>query len=123
MPGTGGAWGRIRKHLTGRAMSDGEAKKIGLVAILTARAGSAAALKDALAAIIPGVRTEPGCLRYDMNVDVEDEHRVVMLEEWSSEAALEAHAQAPAFRSLAARFNELLEVVPVLMRLRLVTMP
>ena len=60
MPGTGGAWGRIRKHLTGRAMSDEEAKKIGLVAILTARAGSAAALKDALAAIIPGVSAASG---------------------------------------------------------------
>ncbi|GGF86087.1 hypothetical protein GCM10007301_52460 [Azorhizobium oxalatiphilum] len=89
-----------------------------MVALLTARQGGTAALQEALASIIPSVRREPGCIRYDMNVDVENEHRIVMLEGWASEAALEAHANAPAFRSLAVRFDELLEGPPILIKFR-----
>lgn len=90
-------------------MSNTPAADARLVAILTARPDRAEALRDALSAIIPRVRSEPGCLRYELHVDKADEHRLIMVEAWESEAALAAHVAAPAFQSLAARFDELLD--------------
>ena len=50
------------------------------------------------------VRAEAGCLRYEYTVDTPsplaiqepiDEHRVTLIEQWESDAALEAHTRAP----------------------------
>ena len=50
------------------------------------------------------VRAEAGCLRYEYTVDTSsplaiaepiDEHRVTLIEQWESEAALAAHTRAP----------------------------
>ena len=50
------------------------------------------------------VRAEAGCLRYEYTVDTPsplsiqepiDEHRVTLIEQWESGAALELHTRAP----------------------------
>ena len=50
------------------------------------------------------VRAEAGCLRYEYTVDVPsplaiqepiDDHRITLIEQWKSDAALEAHTRAP----------------------------
>jgi quinol monooxygenase YgiN len=43
------------------------------------------------------VRDEPGCLHFDVNQDVDDEHHFVFYEVYTDHAALEAHRNAPHF--------------------------
>ncbi|MFC3058471.1 putative quinol monooxygenase [Paenirhodobacter populi] len=89
-----------------------------LVGTLKARPGKVGDLITAVKSIVPGVRTEPGCISYAAFVDRTDPNTVVMLETWDSAAALETHASAPAFSGLAATFDELLSEPPVLVTLQ-----
>lgn len=89
-------------------MDENASEVIHLVARLKAKPEQRSALFDALKAIVPDVRKEDGCLLYDLNVDRDDPDVAVMLESWRDGSALEAHAQAAPFKSLAARFDVLL---------------
>ena len=91
---------------------------IHLVATLVARTGREAELQSALTAILAPVRREPGCLRYDLHRDRDDETRFVVLETWADASALEAHGRAAPFVGLASRFDELLQAPPELRRLQ-----
>lgn len=88
-----------------------------LVATLVAKPGLEAALHAALTAILPSVRAEPGCLRYDLHRDRDDSARFVMLEAWADAVALDMHGNAAPFTGLAARFDELLASPPDMRRL------
>lgn len=92
--------------------------RIELIAFLKAKPSQRAALFDALAAILPDVRTEDGCLRYDLHVDRDDPDMAVMLESWRDEVALAAHAAGASFQSLASRLDDLLVEPLRLHRLR-----
>lgn len=52
-------------------------------------------------------RAEPGCLRHDVHVDVENEGRLVFFEQWQDMDALRAHFAVPAAREFAARVAKL----------------
>ena len=82
--------------------------EICLLARLRAQPGQEAALIDAVTAIVPEVRAEPGCLVYAAHLSREEPGTIVMYEVWADQAALDAHTKAPALSSLAARFGELL---------------
>jgi quinol monooxygenase YgiN len=43
-------------------------------------------------------RSEPGCIRHSVHRDVENEYRVVFIEEWEDAKALEDHFRVPASR-------------------------
>ncbi|GAA0425156.1 hypothetical protein GCM10009133_37120 [Cocleimonas flava] len=43
----------------------------------------------------PLVLAEDGCLQYEMKADQDNENRFIMIERWSSAAALAAHAVSP----------------------------
>lgn len=98
-------------------MTEQSTREVHLVATLTAKPEQKAALFDALRSIIPTVRTEPGCIRYDLHEDLDNPLAAVMLETWRDQAALDAHAAAPAFQSLAAHFDTLLAEPIRLLRL------
>ena len=89
-----------------------------VVARLVPLPGKAADLAAAVEAIIPDVRREPGCLTYAAHESRDEPGVIVMIEAWADQAALDAHMQAPAFTSLAARFNTLLAGPPAVERLR-----
>lgn len=93
------------------------AAPIHVVATLVAKPGQEAELEAALSAIVPVVRTEPGCIRYNLQRDIDAPARFVMIETWSDAAALETHAGAEAFTALAARFDTLLLSPPDIVRL------
>jgi len=76
-------------------------KPIVVVATITAQPGSENIVRDALVTAVAAVRGEPGCEQYDLNADTERPGSFVMVERWSSDADLEAHANAPAFVALA----------------------
>ena len=82
--------------------------EICLVAYLKAKPGKEAALAEAVAAIVPRVRAETGCIGYTAHVSREEPGTIVMYEVWADQGALDTHAKAPALSSLAARFDELL---------------
>ncbi|MGV0908460.1 putative quinol monooxygenase [Martelella sp. FOR1707] len=99
-------------------MTTGSKTEVHVVAVLKARPGKSAALLEALEAIIPAVRREDGCIRYELTVDRADADRAVMLEVWRDEAALGRHETAAPFVSLAARFDELLAEPVALLKLQ-----
>lgn len=43
------------------------------------------------------VRDEPGCSRFDVIQDANDDHKIWLYEVYDDEAAFKAHAQAPHF--------------------------
>jgi len=81
---------------------------IHLVAYLVAKTAKEQALIDAVLAIVPAVREEPGCIAYEPHLSLENPGTVVMVEAWQDQAALDAHAAGASFTALAARFDELL---------------
>ncbi|MDE1150206.1 MAG: putative quinol monooxygenase [Azospirillaceae bacterium] len=82
--------------------------QIQLVAYLTAKPGREQALADAMAALVPLVLAEPGCIAYTAHISRTDPATVVMYEVWADQAALDVHAKGANLASLAARFDELL---------------
>ena len=54
------------------------------------------------------VRDEPGCLRFDVLQDAEDENKFYYYEVYRDEASLAAHRQTPHFARYAAASPELL---------------
>lgn len=76
-----------------------------IVAVITAQPAHADAVEQALQAAVPAVRTEPGCIQYDLHRDRSQSGRFVMVEKWSDAQALKAHGVAAAFRQLAAALD------------------
>ena len=61
---------------------------------VTAKAGKEAALEQALADVVPAVRGEDGCIRYDLH-KTDDGKAFMFYEIWESMPHLEAHGKAP----------------------------
>lgn len=51
-------------------------------------------------------RIEPGCLSHDCYQDPDNPNRIVFVERWRDEAALQAHFQTPGIAQLMAAFAE-----------------
>jgi quinol monooxygenase YgiN len=68
---------------------------IRVVARALARTASRQLLCDALSACVAPTRREPGCVRYELAQSVTDPDEFVMLEEWRSQADLDAHMASP----------------------------
>lgn len=85
--------------------------------LITTLPGRGREQTEAYQRLAPVVRAEEGCLRYDMHRVSGDPDRFVLVEEWSSKAALAAHdvtphmieadAASPAFRAGPAEVIEL----------------
>ena len=68
---------------------------IHLIATLTIKPGSLAAVTEAVQPCLKATRAEEGCISYDLHVDVNDDTRLVFVERWKDRAALNAHFHAP----------------------------
>ncbi len=64
---------------------------------------------DAFRAVIPKVHEEPGCQLYALH---EGTDRLVMIEKWSSQEALDVHLAGPALAELGATFAGALAGAP-----------
>lgn len=75
---------------------------IHVIAVLTAKIGHRASLLAAFQAIVEEVRQEPGCIEYRPVIDTNTSpvkfgaDTLVVIEKWQDQAALDAHAVAPA---------------------------
>ncbi len=66
-----------------------------VVAIIPAKAGSEAVVRDALAALETASRSEEGCLDYSLFESAAAPGTFVTIEAWRSQADLDAHMQTP----------------------------
>jgi len=79
-----------------------------LIAGFEARHGHEQQLLHALTAMIEPSLAEPGCLAYRPYVDPNTLGRMIIVEEWASQAALDSHFSSPHFLQVAAALDELL---------------
>ncbi|MGR4880109.1 putative quinol monooxygenase [Streptomyces sp. LARHCF249] len=68
---------------------------IRLVILITTLPGRGQEQIAAFERLAPVVRAEEGCLQYDLHQVSGDPDRFVLIERWSSQAALAAHDAAP----------------------------
>ncbi len=86
---------------------------IHVLAIITAKPRQRDTLLAAFKAIVPVVQAEEGCIEYGPVVDVAGADPAfgpdtfVVVEKWSSMAALQAHAAAPHMAAYGARTKDL----------------
>lgn len=80
-----------------------------VIALLQAKPGREAELRELARSLLAPTREEPGCLRYVLVEDPEDPARLTFVEEWASRAALQAHLRTPHLQNARARYDELLD--------------
>jgi quinol monooxygenase YgiN len=79
-----------------------------LIAELSAKPGNTQKVLDLLNSMIEPSMAEDGCLGYRPLVDPAGDGRVLVLEEWADEDALQFHFATPYFQAAAAQLAELL---------------
>ena len=65
--------------------------RIVCIAQFVAKPGKREALIEALASLIPDTRRELACIRYELNVSLEDENKVAFVEKFADRAAFDMH--------------------------------
>ena len=73
-----------------------------------ARPDSVDEVRRILTSLIEPSRAEVGCLKYDLNQNVDDPTDFTFVETFASEAALREHAAAPYIAAIAPRLKELI---------------
>jgi quinol monooxygenase YgiN len=66
-----------------------------VMALITGKDDSKSELEKELKAVIPTVRKEDGCLRYDLHLSADGKPLFMFYETWQSKEALAAHSKAP----------------------------
>ena len=79
---------------------------------LSAKPDKVDELKRVLIGLATPTRKEPGCLSYEIFQNLADPRDFTFVEEWASDAALDAHWQAPHTRDALARGVPLLAAAP-----------
>lgn len=79
-----------------------------IVAGFTAKPGQEQRLRDELEAMIEPSLAEEGCLGYQPYADPSRPDRMIIVEEWADEAALEYHFSLPHFERVAKALDEIL---------------
>ena len=85
-----------------------------LIARLRARPGQEELVADALRTLAAPSREEAGCREYVPCQAKDDPAALLVLEEWESQAALDAHMQTPHFEAFLAEVGEALAGEPQL---------
>jgi len=80
-----------------------------VIAHMRAAPGKRDELRAALEALVEPTSKEQGYVNYDLHQSIEDPDRFFFYENWESDAALDAHLDAPHLRDFAARIPELLD--------------
>jgi quinol monooxygenase YgiN len=88
-----------------------------LIAELTAKAGLGERLLKELEPLVAASLAEAGCLAYQPHVTVGDPDRVVIIEEWADQAALDLHTTLPHYTQAGAALGAILAKPPLLRRL------
>ena len=95
-------------------------KTVRVIAHLTAKADKIEETRAALIAVIEPTRAEDGCILYELMQNNADPADFTFYEEWSSDAALDAHLQTPHLRELQSKADGLLAAPPDIRRYTLI---
>ena len=87
-------------------------KTLTVIATFQARPGKEAELRAALSGLLAPTRKETGCINYDLHISPEDPAKFLFHENWTSQAALDAHLQSPQVKALLPRVDELCVAFP-----------
>lgn len=66
-----------------------------VMALITGKQDAKDELGKVLSAVVPTVRQEEGCLRYDLHQSSDDKPMFMFYETWQSKESLAAHSKAP----------------------------
>jgi quinol monooxygenase YgiN len=83
-----------------------------VVATFQARPGKEAELRAALTGLLAPTRQEPGCLNYDLHQSAQEPAKFLFHENWTDQAALDAHLKSPHIQKLLPRVDELCTAFP-----------
>ncbi|MCP5525093.1 MAG: antibiotic biosynthesis monooxygenase [Verrucomicrobiales bacterium] len=83
-----------------------------VVAIMKAKPGQEENLRQALLALIPPTRVEPGCINYDLHVAAEDPGKFLFFENWTTKIDLDTHLANTHLREFGAKADALLAAPP-----------
>ena len=67
---------------------------IRVIASITAKPEKENEAKSVLSSLVHPTRQEPGCLHYELLQNDQDSTQFVLIEEWETQAALDAHTTA-----------------------------
>lgn len=87
-----------------------------VVARLTALPDRVADLRAVLVGLVEPTRRESGCITYELCQNPADETEFTFLEEWTSDAALDAHFKTDHFLDAVARIPDLVLSSPDIRR-------
>ena len=85
-----------------------------LIAHLHTKPAQADAVAAALLELAGPSRAEAGCLMYDVCRSKADRNKLLVLEEWESQAVLDAHMATPHFKAFVERIGSALAGEPEL---------
>lgn len=92
-----------------------------VIAQLVALPGRQEELKSILADLVEPTRQEQGCLLYQLLQNQSDPNEFVFIEEWESQAMLEAHLISPHINQADAKLDGVLAAEPDIQLYRLLT--
>ena len=87
-----------------------------IMARITARADTAAMLRQILRDLVGPSRDEAGCVGYDLFQNQDNPVEFVTVEQWSDQAAADAHMSTPHVASAISKAGELLALPPLIHR-------
>ncbi len=83
-----------------------------VVATMKAKPGQENQLRQALLALVPSTRQEPGCVNYDLHQGADNAALFLFHENWTSRQHLEDHLARPHLQAFLAKAGELLAEPP-----------
>ena len=89
-----------------------------VVAHIRARAGKEEELKRVLFRLLDPTRKESGCREYKLYQNRQDPQDLTFVEEWDTDAALDAHLESPHLETAVAAMVDLVEEEPDVRRYR-----
>ena len=87
--------------------AEGDEKPVVVIAHFTAKPGKQEELSTFLQGLVAPTRREPGCIRYEINQDLDDPATITFVETFAGQVGFDAHCQMPYIATL-------FEMLPVL---------
>ena len=77
-----------------------------LTAMVKAKPGEVAAVKEALMSLVGPTRKEPGCLCYNLHQSKADPTQFMFYEQWANKDAFDAHGKTPHMKALGGQLKD-----------------
>lgn len=82
---------------------------ISIIAKNLVKEGKVEEFKAVAKELIEKSREEEGCISYNLNVDINNEHILTFIEEWKDKEAIQLHNNSTHFKTIVPKLGELRE--------------